>query len=167
MKHSSLRFGKPDSCAKRSALDPVHASKMLKPAVIDTNIVVSGLITGDASSPTARILGCMLRGEVLFLMSEELLAEYASALRRPRLVKLHRLTDAEIDILLAEIVANSLWREPKPTREAPDSGDNHLWRLLAAQLESILVTGDKLLLNNPPAAHSAISPRSFVELYLA
>ncbi len=167
MKHSHLRFGKPDSCAERSALDPVHAGEMLKPTLIDTNIVVSGLITADESSPPARILGCMLTGEIPFLMSGELLAEYANALRRPGLVKLHRLTDAEIDILLAEIVANSMWREPEPTLEAPDSGDNHLWRLLAAQPESILVTGDKLLLNNPPAAHSAISPRSFVEVYLA
>lgn len=162
-----MRFGKHDSCAERSATDPIHARKMLKTAIIDTNVLASGLITANESSPTARILGCMFTGEIPFLMSEELLAEYAGVLRRPRLFKLHRLTDAEIDALLAEIVANSVWREPESTPEAPDSGDNHLWRLLAAQPESILVTGDRLLLNNPPAAHSAMSPTSFVELYLS
>lgn len=48
---------------------------MLKPAIIDTNIIVSGLITADADSPTARILNGMLKGEIPHLMSEELLIE--------------------------------------------------------------------------------------------
>ena len=137
---------------------------MHKPAVIDTNIVVSALITANADSPTARILDGMLKGEIPHLMSEELLIEYAKALRRPKLTSLHRCTEDEIDALLAEIVANSMWREPAPAEAAPDLNDDHLWRLLAAEYGSILVTGDKLLLSNPPAGHSVISPRSYVEM---
>lgn len=136
---------------------------MLKPAIIDTNIIVSGLITADADSPTARILNGMLKGEIPHLMSEELLIEYAKILRRPELAGLHRLTDGEIDTLLAEIVANAMWREPVPAEEAPDSDDTHLWRLLASEYGSILVTGDKLLLTNPPVGHSVITPRNYVE----
>ncbi len=137
---------------------------MLKPAIIDTNIIVSGLITADADSPTARILNGMLKGEILHLMSEELLIEYAKILRCPKLANLHQWTEEEIDALLAEIVANSMWREPAPSEAAPDSSDSHLWRLLAAEYGSILVTGDKLLLSRPPTAHSVISPRSYVEI---
>ena len=85
---------------------------MLKPAVIDTNIVVSGLITADVDSPIAKILDGMLKGEIPYLMSEELLIEYAKVLQRPKLANLHRLTEQEIDTLLAEIVANAMWREP-------------------------------------------------------
>ncbi|MYA35719.1 MAG: putative toxin-antitoxin system toxin component, PIN family [Gammaproteobacteria bacterium] len=136
---------------------------MLKPAVIDTNIVVSGLITADAGSPIAKILDGMLKGEIPYLMSEELLIEYAKVLRRPKLANLHRLTEQEIDTLLAEIVANAMWREPVPAEEAPDSGDSHLWRLLASEYGSILVTGDKLLLSNPPASHSVVSPRNYID----
>ena len=136
---------------------------MLKPAIIDTNIIVSGLITADADSPTARILNGMLKGEIPHLMSEELLIEYAKILRRPKLAGLHRLTDGEIDTLLAEIVANAMWREPVPAEEAPDSDDSHLWRLLASEYGSILVTGDKLLLTSPPVGHSVIAPRNYVE----
>ncbi len=136
---------------------------MRKSAVIDTNIVVSGLITVDAGSPVARILDGMLTGEVLYLMSEELIIEYGAVLRRARLASLHRLSGEEIDSLLAEIVANSIWREPAPAESAPDSGDNHLWRLLASDPGSILVTGDKLLLANPPPDHSVISPRHYID----
>lgn len=136
---------------------------MLKLAVIDTNIVVSGLITADADSPIAKILDGMLKGEIPYLMSEELLIEYAKVLRRPKLAGLHRLTEEEIDTLLAEIVANSMWREPASAEEAPDLNDSHLWRLLASEYGSILVTGDKLLLSNPPAGYSVVSPRSYVE----
>ncbi|MXX07793.1 MAG: putative toxin-antitoxin system toxin component, PIN family [Gammaproteobacteria bacterium] len=136
---------------------------MLKPAVIDTNIVVSGLIAADAGSPIAKILDGMLKGEIPYLMSEELLIEYAKVLRRPKLAGLHQLTEQEIDTLLAEIVANAMWREPVPAEEAPDSDDSHLWRLLASEYGSILVTGDKLLLSNPPASHSAVSPRNYID----
>lgn len=136
---------------------------MLKPAIIDTNIIVSGLITADADSPTARILNGMLKGEIPHLMSEELLIEYAKILRRPKFANLHRWTEEEIDALLAEIVANAMWREPVPAEEAPDSDDSHLWRLLESEYGSILVTGDKLLLTNPPVGHSVIAPRNYVE----
>lgn len=139
---------------------------MLKPVVIDTNIIIAGLITADANSPTARILDSMLKGDIPYLMSEELLMEYASVLRRPNLVNRHQLTETEIDTLLAEIVVNAVWREPVSTEEAPDAGDNHLWRLLASQTGSILVTGDRLLAGNPPQAHPVISARGYAAAFL-
>ena len=139
---------------------------MPKPVVIDTNIIIAGLITADADSPTARILDSMLKGDIPYLMSEELLLEYSSVLRRPNLVNRHQLTETEVDTLLAEIVVNAVWREPVSTEEAPDAGDDHLWRLLAAQTGSILVTGDRLLSENPPQAHSVISARGYAESFL-
>ena len=132
-------------------------------AVIDTNVVVAGLITADETSPTAVILNGMLSGEIGYLMSTELLTEYTEVVYRPSLTKLYRLTGSQIDTLLTELVVNSIWREPASTYEAPDSGDNHLWRLLASQSDSILVTGDKLLLNNPLLTHSTVCPRTFVD----
>ena len=46
------------------------------PAVIDTNVVVSGVLTKDSPSPTVRILDGMLAGRFRFLLSVDLLAEY-------------------------------------------------------------------------------------------
>lgn len=60
-------------------------------AVIDTNVVVTGLITADAGSPTARILDGMRRGGFPSLLSDQLLAEYREVLLRAKIRKLHGL----------------------------------------------------------------------------
>lgn len=127
--------------------------------VVDTNVVVSALITSDATSPTAKILDAMLEGGLLYLMSEDLIAEYATVLRRPAIVELHGLSNREIDGLLTELTANAVWREPAAGGGAPDARDNHLWALLASHAGSRLVTGDRLLLDNPPAGTPVLTPR--------
>ena len=67
--------------------------------------------------------------------------------------------------MLTEIAANALVREPEtdPDLAAPDRDDDHLWRLLATTTESILVTGDRALLANPPDFASVQFPRSFID----
>lgn len=43
-----------------------------------------------------------------------------------------------------------------------DRGDDHLWALLQDFAVSILITGDRLLLGNPPRRNSVISPKTGV-----
>ena len=133
--------------------------------IVDTNIVVSGLI-GSSAGPPARILRAMLGGDVLYLMSSDLLDEYSSVLRRPDLARLHGRTNEEINRLLADLVANAMWRVPVVSEDSPDAGDNHLWALLASHPEGLLVTGDRLLIENPPSGASVISPRRFADTFL-
>jgi putative PIN family toxin of toxin-antitoxin system len=134
--------------------------------VVDTNVVVAGLITGSGRSPVAVVLDAMLSGSLLYLLSPALLEEYRSVLLRPKVAKLHGLSEAEIDQLLVELTANALWREPAEASAAPDRGDDHLWALLAAHSGSVLVTGDRLLLENPPAGRSVISPNTWVTRFM-
>lgn len=132
--------------------------------VVDTNVVVSGLLTADDGSPPARILNAMQTAKLLYLLSPDLLAEYRAVFTRPKLVNLHGLSANEIDTILTDMTANAIWREPNMAEPAPDPGDDHLWALLAAYPGSILVTGDQLLLENPPALSSVISPRGCLEI---
>lgn len=134
--------------------------------IVDTNIVVAGLLTSDQASPPARILDAMLEGRLFYLLSPGLLEEYSVVLRRPRIAARHRLADSEIDSLLTELVANSIWREVGAAASAPDPGDDHLWALLAAESGSVLVTGDELLLKKPPKRATVISARHCVEAFL-
>jgi predicted nucleic acid-binding protein len=83
---------------------------------------------------------------------------------RPRVQHCHGLSIREVDAILTEIAANGIWREPIESEPAHDPGDDHLWRLLSAVPGSILVTGDRLLLQNPPEGASVLSPRSYLEL---
>ena len=90
-------------------------------AVIDTNIVVAGLLTADAGSPTSRILDGMRQGALPFLLSTALLAEYREVLLRAKIRKAHGLSEREIDLLLTEIATHAIVREPmrRPARQTP------------------------------------------------
>ena len=101
----------------------------------------------------------------MHLLSPALLQEYREVLLRPKLRKLHGLSKAEVDQILSEITANAIWREPAESSGAPDPGDDHLWSLLQST-DAILVTGDQLLLDNPPRAASTILPKTCVTEFL-
>jgi len=133
--------------------------------IIDTNVLVAGILSNNIDSPTARIVNAMLDGRIMHLLSPALLQEYREVLLRPKLRKLHGLSKAEVDQILSEITANAIWREPAESHSAPDPGDDHLWSLLQST-DAILVTGDQLLLNNPPRAASTILPKTCVTEFL-
>lgn len=136
---------------------------MSRPAVIvDTNIVVAGLLTTHDASPVARILDGMLGAAFPFVVSEALLAEYRSVLVRPTLRKLHGLTVAEVETILTDIAQHAIVLAPLPAPPAPDPGDQLLWGLLAARADLLLVTGDKLLLRDAGMQGRVISPQAFV-----
>ena len=133
--------------------------------IIDTNVVVAGLLTMHADSPVARILDGMLRAAFAFVVSESLLSEYRAVLVRPKLRKLHDLSEAEIDIILTDIARHAIVLAPVRTAAtpmAPDPGDQFLWDLLADRADLALVTGDKLLLQNETMRERVILPATFV-----
>jgi predicted nucleic acid-binding protein len=101
--------------------------------VIDTNVLVAGLISSQPSSPTVRILDAMLDGQLLYLLSPELLSEYREVLLRTELARLHGLDEQQAD-----------------------PGDDHLWALLTSETGAILVTGDRLLLEHPRSEGTVI-----------
>jgi putative PIN family toxin of toxin-antitoxin system len=134
------------------------------PAVIDTNVVVSGLLTSLAASPTARIVDGMLAGQFRYLLSIELLAEYRSVLLRPKIRRRHGLSPAEIDVFLTEIAANGAALEiGGPVRGAGRRGDDHLWRILEAVPSAVLVSGDRRLIEKPARGARVLTPRGFAE----
>ena len=133
-------------------------------AVVDTNVVVSGLIVADESSPPARIVEAMLKARIPFLLSIDLLAEYRAVLLRPAISLRHGLTPEEIDVLLGDLALHAAIDEPRPTRgPITDAGDRHLRDLLAGGRQADLVTGDRRLRESPPPGIRAISPREFVD----
>jgi predicted nucleic acid-binding protein len=137
-------------------------------AVIDPNVVVSGLLTGGRASPTAAVLDGMVRGRFTYLLSLDLLAEYREVLLRPRISRRHGLGDADVDSILTELALNGRVCQPPPvTGAVPDSGDRHLWALLESDLAAVLVTGDAALQRHAPEPGRVLSPRSFVLLLRA
>jgi len=119
--------------------------------VVDTNVIVSGLITNNPAAPTVRLLDAIVAGRVRPMMSPALLDEYRAVLLSPKIKTLHGLGAEQIDDLLGSIVQHAIWREPNTSGyDAPDVGDNHLWDLLHAESAATLVTGDLQLLDTSP-----------------
>jgi uncharacterized protein len=95
-----------------------------RPAVIvDTNVVVAGLLTAHEASPVARILDGMLAASFPFVVSEALLAEYRTVLVWPGLRKLHGLTVAEVEATLTDLAQHAIVLAPVVAPPAPDPGD--------------------------------------------
>ena len=130
--------------------------------VVDTNIVVAGLLTGRSDSPVARVLDAMLSAQFRYVISTALLAEYLEVLGRPALRKLHGLTHAEIDTLVTTLAEHAILIAPGSGPPAPDPGDQHVWDLLAADAALVLVTGDKRLLNALPRHATVITAQTLV-----
>ena len=51
-------------------------------AVIDTNVLVSALLSSHDNAATVQVVGKLFSGEVIPLLSEEILREYAEVLKR-------------------------------------------------------------------------------------
>jgi len=130
--------------------------------IVDTNVVVAGLLTANDSAPVARILDGMLCAAFPFVVSEALLAEYRTVLIRPGLRRLHGLTNAAIDEILTELARHATVLAPAAAPTAPDPGDQLLWDLLATREDLLLVTGDKLLQRDASMRRRVISPQAFV-----
>ena len=137
--------------------------------IVDTHVVVAGLLTAHADSPVARILDGMLSAAFPFVLSEALLAEYRAVLVRPRLCKLHGLSEAEVDVILTDIARHAIVLTPVSSEvnpSTPDAADQLLWDLLATRADLMLVTGDKLLLQDQAMQQRVILPQAFVVQFL-
>jgi uncharacterized protein len=131
--------------------------------LIDTNVVVSGLLTSDPDAPTSRILDAMLGGRFRFLISIELLAEYREVLLRPKIRRRHRLSESEIDRILTDLAANGIPIESPSDKTL--EGDDHLRWILESDASATLITGDTQLARS--VSKRSRSPRSFAAGELA
>ena len=131
-------------------------------AVVDTNVVVSGLLTMQADAPTAWILDGILTRRFAFLLSIDLLTEYRAVLLRPGIRKRHQLTEREIDAVLTDIAASGQVKEVESGLLGRGDGDEHLRVLLAERADAVLVTGDTTLRARLPPSRS-LSPKAFAD----
>ena len=132
---------------------------------MDTNVVVSALLTGKPDSPPVLILRRMLDGSLRYLLSTELLAEYRAVLLRPKIRSRHKLSEAEVDELLLELAANGATREPSSRPPSPDPKDAHLLALLEDEPRAVLVSGDELTLDVVHPRSRALTPRELTDLF--
>lgn len=133
-------------------------------AIIDTNVVIAGLLTARGGSPVVRILDGMLAAAFPFVLSEALLAEYHAVMARPKLRKAHGLAGEQVETILLELARHAIELRPEACAQAaPDPGDQHLWDLLHMRDDLVLVTGDLRLRQVADLRQRILSPQAFLD----
>lgn len=111
-------------------------------AVIDTNVIVSALITKNPDSPPRKIFQAMITGEIIPLYHADILAEYEDVLKRK---KFHLKRETIVTVLEA-IQQFGMKIMPKTTGEILVDMDDLIFYEVAMKkqdTEAYLVTGNK------------------------
>lgn len=117
-------------------------TEQLPRLVLDTNIFVSGLISG--SGPPARILRAIQRRRIIHLVSDPIIEEYLRVLDYPRIRRFKKITDAFIADIAAYLVHQTERVELVSTIGlSPDPGDDIFLETAVDGNATLLVTGDK------------------------
>ena len=110
--------------------------------VIDTNVLVSALITRNELSPTVRILRMLAQGKIVPVYSKEILEEYRQVLRREKF----KLDGQIVDALIKDIAENGIeiTRFKKITEKILDPKDVVFYLVTVSSLKenTMLVTGN-------------------------
>lgn len=111
--------------------------------IIDTNVLVSGLIS--RSGPPAQIINAVLRGEIVPVMSDATFAELEEVLHRPRLQPYFRDSQITPFQLLTVLRTVAVFSKPGHSRQRMrDPGDRPFVELAATHpAPDFIVTGDK------------------------
>lgn len=110
--------------------------------VIDTNVFVSAFLS--PGGVPARILRLFEQEAFELLISEEILHEYAVALRYERVKKVHKLTDEQIIRVLEDLRASATFVKPtiSVTVVVSDPDDNKFFECALAGGAQFIVSGD-------------------------
>jgi len=110
--------------------------------VIDTNVFVSGLISGTGSP--AKILRAIQNKKVIHLVSDPIVEEYLRVLEYPRIRRFKKITDA----FVADIAAYLIYQTERvelvsKIKLSRDPADDVFLETAVDGSANLLVTGDK------------------------
>lgn len=128
-------------------------------AVIDTNVIVSALISKSIGSNPVKIFQAITQERIIPLFNDEILAEYKTVLSRE---KFH-LDKSLIDIVLKAIVTDGICLNRTSATEVdfPDPKDIVFYEIALSKKDSYLVTGN---IKHFPVKPFVVTPAEFVAI---
>lgn len=108
--------------------------------VIDTNIIVSALLSSKNDSATVQVMEKVFRQEIKPIYSKEIFAEYTNILNRSKF----RFSKELVDYMLLAIKQFGILKEPVEDAVIvlPDIKDVPFYRLVLESEDTYLVTGN-------------------------
>ena len=128
--------------------------------VIDTNVLVSGLIGRNQTSPPVGILNYLLadRGVIIPLFNDEIIKEYENVLKREKFNIEHKLVDDVIDRI--KTIGISCERIASKEMFA-DANDIVFYEIALSKDDSYLVTGN---IKHFPKVDFVVTPAEMMEI---
>lgn len=135
----------------------------LRVAVVDTNVLVSGLL--NAKNPPGRILDLILVGEIQLVCDDRIYLEYNQVLNRRRF----GFQPTDVTDLLESIRFSSLWVNARPiVVNLPDPNDLPFLEI-AVDTDSPLITGNTRHFPRPVIQKTGLqvfTPAKYLEKYI-
>ena len=132
-------------------------------AVLDTNVIVSGIIKGD--SPPGHILALLFKGRFTAVISPPLLSEVSRVLAYPKIRdKYHLNPQVSQTILTSLILLSDLVPSSPPPEAGRNPEDDYLLACAAQGRADFIVTGDSdLLVLREFQGIPLITPQTFLK----
>lgn len=131
---------------------------MITYAVIDTNVLVSALLTNNAQSPTARVVDYMSFRRIVPIYTGEIMAEYTEVLHRRKF----NFKEDEIQALLGLITKVGISSSRIPyLPPMPDEKDRVFYEVSLSKEDSYLVTGN---LKHFPRTPKVVTPAEMMAI---
>lgn len=108
-------------------------------AVVDTNVLVSALLSSHNDSATSQVLSLLVGGWITPLYNEEILVEYTDVLHREKF----NFSDEDIKLILTSVIEFGIESERLTSREIfPDPKDVVFYEVALSTDGTFLVTGN-------------------------
>ena len=129
-------------------------------AVIDTNVLVSALLTSREDAATVQIVRKMITGEVTPVYSKAILQEYREVLRREKF----GFSEDAAEMLIAGIVKFGIEIDPDQSMTVlQDMSDLPFYEIVISRpgKDAFLITGNK---KHFPAEPFVVTPREMLDI---
>ena len=127
-------------------------------AVIDTNVIVSALLTHNLGVATAKVLDSIAKGDITCVYNEDILMEYREVLHRPKF----KFPERKIDSLLTFITQKGIHSDRVPfDGTMPDEKDRPFYEVSLSVEDSFLVTGN---LKHFPITPKVVTPSQIIAI---
>lgn len=127
-------------------------------AVIDTNVIVSALLSRNGETPVVKVLQALMDKKITLMVNEEIISEYRNVLNRPKF----KFPSKLISSILDEITKNGINSQRIHSDEVfSDVKDIVFYEVALSRPGSFLVTGN---LKHFPQTPIVVSPREMMEI---
>ena len=102
--------------------------------VIDTNVLISALLSKHSDAATVQVLNAVFDGTIIPVFNDEILAEYDNVLHRPKF----KFSDTNIQLLLDTIKTYGVFAKQLITNEIlPDPKDLVFYEVVMAKQDEM------------------------------